>query len=91
MPIIIENVFKDIKRIRIKYELGSFTVIWPNSLDITYNDREFKIHSAIKRSYAHNGLFTNFNFLTSNVQINRLDKFDSIDLYWEEPKGVCMS
>lgn len=85
MPFTIENHKKDIKRIRIKFESGVFTVMWPEDIDIEENDREFKIHSAIKRSYAHHAIFAVEGVsLSSNVQLNRLDKFDAIDLYWEE-------
>ena len=85
MTFTIENKYKDIRRIRVKFENGVFTVIWPEGLNIEEHDREFKIHSAIKRCFAHQPMFKIPGVVyISNIQVNRLDSFDAIDLYWEE-------
>lgn len=90
MSFTIENYFDEVKRVRITFLNNKFEVNWPVGTDINLNDRESKIHSALKRCYASNPIFKLTNsFIKTNIQISRIDKFDDeIDLYWETPKTI---
>ena len=80
----IDNLFADVTRIRILYRKGLFVIKWPKAIDINLNEREFKVHSAIKRCFAHNPIFKNGEVsYKSNLQVDRLDRYEVIDLYWE--------
>ena len=57
--------------------------MWPLGTELDESQRRKKIHSAIKRCHEHDEDFAEANLhLKSNMQINRLDKFDYIDLRW---------
>ena len=92
MSLLIEDEVTDNKRIRIIYLNDVFRVKWPSTIDRGILDREYKIHTSIKRCYSHNPLFDKRDtIIKSNIQVNRLDMFEMIDLYWEisneDPNG----
>jgi hypothetical protein len=66
--------------------LGDSVLIkWPIGTDITLNDREFKVHSSIKRCIANRAGFNNpESVFKSNLKVSRVDAFEYLDLFWTE-------
>jgi len=84
MQLIINDDFKKINRVRIRYVNGTCTVNWPVDTDLNLNDRKKKIHDSITRCFAHDPDFADPNvLLKSNVQVARLDTLEYCDLHWE--------
>jgi hypothetical protein len=83
----IMDKYENKSRIRISFVNGNFTVVWPQTTDISENDRAIKVHAAIKHSFENDNKFKGCDLtkvkIKSDIAVSRLDKFDTIGLTWE--------